>query len=52
MMGSQYKDNQSIVMSRKDGSMYSGRGSNFVRGESRSRAVLIGTTIVGPLALL
>ncbi len=34
MMGSQYKDNQSIAMSRKEGSMYSGRGSNFIRGQS------------------
>jgi hypothetical protein len=34
MMGSQYRDNQSVAaMSRKEGSMYSGRASNFNRGK-------------------
>ena len=44
MMGSQYKDNQSIVASRKEGSMYSGRGSNFIRGKYSTAAVLTSTT--------
>jgi len=46
IMGSQYKDNQSVAMSRKEGSMYSGRGSNFVRGENNQSCLvmLIGQT--------